>query len=89
MAERTPLVKHLLVVLFGSFWPGVSDFPGNFLSDATLGTNGDVSLQNVNWMFFMTFGIASFGVAFHGGHCDGLNLLGGSTARHMISGNQF
>ena len=70
-------------------FPGISDFPGNFLSDATLGTAGDVSLQAVSWILFVTFGMASQVVAFHRSHCDGLNLHSGSTTRCMISGNQL
>ena len=65
MAERTPLFKHPLVVLLGASCPGISDFPGTLLSDSTLGTDGGVSHQAVNWMFFMTFGITSWVVAFH------------------------
>ena len=57
MAERPPLFKYLLVVMLGSFCQGVSDHPGNFLSDAILGTDGNVSFKAVNWMLFMTFGI--------------------------------
>ena len=89
MAERTPLFEHLLVVQLSSFFPGVSDFLGTFFSDAPLDTDGDVSLQAVNWMLSMTFGIASIFVAFHRSHCDGLNLLSCSFAKHLISGNQL
>ena len=89
IAERTPLFKHPLVVLLGTSGSGISDFPGNFLSDATLGTNGNVSTQAVYWMLFMTSGIASWVVAFHRNHCDGLNLLSGSTTSCMIFGNQL
>ena len=89
MAERTPLFKHPLVVLLGPFCPGVSDLPGNVFSDATLGTDGDVSLHAVNWMLFMTFGIVSLVVTFHRSHYDDLNLLGGFITRHMVSGNQL
>ena len=56
-AEGTLLFKHLLVVLLGSFCPGVSDFPGNFFSDAIPGTDDNVSLHTVDWMFFMAFGL--------------------------------
>ena len=68
MAERTPLLKNLLAVLLGSFCTGVSHSPGNFFSDATLDTEGDVSLKAVNLMHFMTFGIASLVAAFHRSH---------------------
>ena len=65
MAERKLLFKHMLVVLLGSFCPGVSDFPGSFFSDAIPGTYGDMSFQAVSWMLFMTFGIGSLVVTFH------------------------
>ena len=82
------MFKHPLAVLLGTSCPGVSDFPDNFLSDATLGTDGNVSLQAVKWMVFMTFGIAFQIVVFHMRLCDGLNPLGGSIARCVISGNK-
>ena len=78
MAEKTPLFKHLLVVLLGSFCSGVNDIPGNFFSDTIMGTDGNVSLQEANCMLLMTFEIAFLVVAFHGSHWDGLNLLSGS-----------
>ena len=89
MAERTPLFKHPLVVLFDSFYPGFCDSPGNFFSDAIPGTDGHVSLQAVNCMLFMTFRIGSLVVAFHRSHWDGQRCLSVSVTRCMIFGNQL
>ena len=89
MAERTPLLKHPLVVLLDPFCPGFSELPGNFLFDVTPGTDGNVSLQAVSWMLSITFGIASLVVAFYRRHWNGLSLLSTSITRHKISGNQL
>ena len=53
MAEKTPLSKHPLVVLLGSFCSGISVLPGHFFYDAIPGTDGDLNLQTVNLMFFV------------------------------------
>ena len=76
------------MVPLGSFHPGVSASHGNFISVAILGTDGDVSLQALNWMLFMTFWIGSLVVNSKGATEIAAIPFGGSVARCMISGNQ-
>ena len=51
--------------MFCVIYPGVMNFPGNFLYAATSDADGDMDLKAVNLVSFMTFGTASLVTAFH------------------------
>ena len=72
-----------------SFFQESTDLPGSLLLDETIDMDGNVNIQAVNWMSFMTFGIVSLVTAFYRSHSEGWECLSGSVVNCIISGNHL
>ena len=88
IAERTPTLKDLLVVLHNTF-QRVSDISGGFFSNTVPKAYSDVCLQAFSLISLMIFMTTSPVITLHRSHYKGWKQLRGVVANCIISGNQL
>ena len=86
--ERTPVFKLSLVILSYPY-PLNLWFSCSFFCNSDPEYDCNQSFQAIDLIYLMTFGIAHPVAVFHMNHFEGWNLLGGSVASLIMSGNKL